>query len=150
MIAGELEELSEAQELLNKASELNRNEQTIHRCSHRLQVLIKRANTKDHYKVLSVARTCTDKEIKKAYRNLAMSHHPDKLPGSLTEKEREDAELKYRDISVAYQILSDSEKRRRYDAGEDVDDNPEQQQRRGSPFGHQGFQGGGHYQYRWG
>ena len=64
---------------------------------------------KDYYKVLGVARTATTEEIKKAYRRLARRHHPDKNPGDKT------AEEKFKEINEANEVLSDPEKRKKYD-----------------------------------
>lgn len=64
---------------------------------------------KDYYKVLGVAKTATEKEIKAAYRKLAMKYHPDKNPGDAK------AEARFKDINEANAVLSDPEKRRRYD-----------------------------------
>ena len=61
------------------------------------------------YDTLGVSKTATDDEIKKAYRKLAIKHHPDKNPG----KENEE---KFKEISKAYDILKDSEKRKNYDS----------------------------------
>lgn len=61
---------------------------------------------KDYYKILGVSRTATEDEIKKAYRRLAHEHHPDKTHGN---------EGKFKEINEAYQILSNKEKRARYD-----------------------------------
>lgn len=67
---------------------------------------------KDYYKILSVAKTATEDEIKKAYRNLAVKYHPDKNPNSKA------AEEKFKEINEANQV--DPEKRKRYDElGED-------------------------------
>jgi molecular chaperone DnaJ len=74
---------------------------------------------RDYYQVLGVSNTATPEEIKKAYRKLAIKYHPDKNPG---DKEAED---NFKEAAEAYEILSDQEKRRRYDQ-----------------FGHQGVEGG--------
>jgi molecular chaperone DnaJ len=63
----------------------------------------------DLYATLGVSKTATDKEIRSAYRKLARKHHPDVNPGN---KEAED---KFKDVSAAYEVLSDAEKRKRYD-----------------------------------
>ncbi|MGA7573539.1 MAG: molecular chaperone DnaJ [Terriglobales bacterium] len=68
------------------------------------------ANTKrDYYEVLGVTRASTDVEIKSAYRKLAMTHHPDRNPNN------PEAEEKFKEITEAYAILADSEKRSLYD-----------------------------------
>lgn len=71
----------------------------------------------DLYEVLGIERTATSIEIKKAYRKLALSHHPDKVP----EEERVEAEIKFKEISAAYEILSDDTKRDNYDKYGDPD-----------------------------
>ena len=64
---------------------------------------------RDFYEVLGVTRTATEQEIKSSYRKLAMQHHPDRNPGS------SEAEEKFKEITEAYAILIDSEKRALYD-----------------------------------
>ena len=64
---------------------------------------------KDYYKILGVERKASADDIRKAYRKLAMQHHPDKNPG---DKKAED---KFKEINEAYQVLSDEQKRARYD-----------------------------------
>jgi DnaJ-class molecular chaperone len=64
---------------------------------------------KDYYKILGVARNADEKTIKSAYRRLAHKHHPDV-------SKRKDAAERFKEINEAYEVLSDPEKRRRYDA----------------------------------
>jgi molecular chaperone DnaJ len=64
----------------------------------------------DLYKVLGVNKNCSQDELKKAYRKLAVAHHPDKHKGD------KDAEAKFKKISAAYDVLKDSKKRQEYDA----------------------------------
>lgn len=65
----------------------------------------------DLYEILEVERSASDSEIKRSYRKLALRYHPDKV----SEHEREEAELKFKEISRAYEILSDEIKRQEYD-----------------------------------
>lgn len=64
---------------------------------------------KDYYAILGVPRGADEKEIKKAYRRLARKYHPDLNPGD------KEAEKKFKEINEAYEVLSDPEKRKRYD-----------------------------------
>lgn len=64
----------------------------------------------DYYRTLDVPRTATVADIKKSYRKLALRWHPDKNP-----ENKEEAELKFKEISEAYEVLSDEKKRRIYD-----------------------------------
>jgi curved DNA-binding protein len=64
---------------------------------------------KDYYKILGISKKATPEEIKKAYRKLALKYHPDH------NKENPEAEAKFKDISEAYAVLSNPEKRREYD-----------------------------------
>ena len=68
------------------------------------------ANKRDFYEILGVNRDASDEDIKKAYRKLAMKHHPDRNPDS------KDAEEKFKEAKEAYEILSEPDKRRAYDS----------------------------------
>lgn len=82
---------------------------------------------KDYYKILGVERNATPEEIKKTYRKLALKYHPDRNRGN------KEAEEKFKDINEAYEVLSDKQKRARYDQ---LGDSWNQyQQRGGAPGG---------------
>lgn len=66
---------------------------------------------KDYYEILNITRTASDKEIKAAYRKLARKHHPDVNQGD------PDAETRFKEIAEAFAVLSDPEKRAKYDRG---------------------------------
>ena len=67
------------------------------------------ANKRDYYEVLGVGKNAGNDEIKKAYRKVAMQHHPDRNPGDKA------AEEKFKEAAEAYEILSDTEKKAQYD-----------------------------------
>src|SRR6185503_10122165 len=73
---------------------------------------------RDYYDVLGIARNASADDVKKAYRKLALKYHPDRNPGDKS------AEASFKEVAEAYEILSDTEKRARYDQ-----------------FGHAGVQG---------
>lgn len=77
---------------------------------------------KDYYKILGVSRTATDEDLKKARNKMARKYHPDLNPGN---KEAED---KFKEVQEAYEVLSDPDKRTRYDQFGDMFDQPQ-------PFG---------------
>jgi len=64
---------------------------------------------KNYYSILGVGRTASEKEIKQAFRKLARKHHPDVNPGDKA------AEAKFKEISAAFEVLSDKDKRQKYD-----------------------------------
>ena len=74
------------------------------------QKLAKQARKKDYYKILGIEKTATDKEIKNAYRKLALKWHPDK--NNESEEQKAQAEKMFKNVSEAYAVLSDPEKRR--------------------------------------
>jgi len=90
---------------------------------------------KDYYKTLGVAKTASQDDIRKAFRKLARQHHPD------VAKDKKNAEAKFKEINEAYEVLSDAEKRQRYDElGADWD-RPGGPQTH-NPWGHAGGGGG--------
>jgi DnaJ family protein C protein 3 len=83
------------------------------------QVALKQSKEKNYYKILGIQRSASKKEIKSAYRKLALEWHPDKVDSD----KKEEAEKKFQDISEAYEVLSDEELKAKYDRGEAVFDN---------------------------
>jgi molecular chaperone DnaJ len=79
---------------------------------------------RDYYEVLGVERNASQDDIKRAYRRLAIKYHPDKNPGN------KEAETKFKECAEAYEVLSDPEKRKRYDQ-----------------YGHEGLKGFGVHDY---
>lgn len=67
------------------------------------------ADSKDYYSILGISKTATPDEVKRAYRKLALQHHPDRNKGDKT------AEAKFKEVTKAYEVLSDSKKREMYD-----------------------------------
>ena len=91
------------------------------------------ANKRDYYEVLGVDKNVTDDELKRAYRKLAKKYHPD-----ANQDNKKEAEEKFKEVSEAYEVLSDSQKRRMYD--QFGHDGPQ-------GFGGAGGPGGGYYSY---
>ena len=93
----------------------------------------------DPYSILGVARGASEKDIKSAYRKLAKELHPD------TNKDNPRATERFSEVSRAYDLLSDKEKRAQFDRGEiDAEGNPAMPfGYGGGPGGGRGFQGGG-------
>ncbi len=94
-------------------------------------------NGKDYYKTLGVGKGATEKEIKNAYRKIARENHPDAKPGDKA------AEEKFKAAAEAYEVLSDSEKRKQFDAGEMFGGMGGPGGSRGAGFGGAGFGGPG-------
>lgn len=75
---------------------------------------LKKSKRKDYYKILGIEKDAQDNEIKKAYRKLAVVHHPDKNPDD------PEAENRFKEIQEAHETLIDPQKRQRYDSGVDL------------------------------
>lgn len=135
------DQFEEAVRTLNTVREHHQHSQEAQTLLQKAQALLKRSKQKDYYKVLGVSRDADERTIKRAYRQLMKVHHPDKAHAQGVSKD--EAERKMAAINEAYEVLSDSELRTRYDNGDDPND-PESQQRghpfQGSPFGHPGGQ----------
>ena len=93
---------------------------------------------KDYYKILGVSKTATTEEIKKAYRKLAVKYHPDKNQGNKA------AEEKFKEANEANDVLSDPEKRKKYD---ELGENWKYYQGAGNPPPNYGFSGGNRQHY---
>lgn len=94
-------------------------------------------DVKDYYKILGVEKTATAEQIKKAYRKLAVKYHPDKNPNDKA------AEDKFKEINEAYEVLSDEEKRKKYDQFGENYKHYEQHGGRPEDFDWSQFGGGG-------
>ncbi|WP_276483377.1 DnaJ C-terminal domain-containing protein [Paraflavitalea pollutisoli] len=87
---------------------------------------------KDYYSILGVSKQAKEDEIKKAFRKLAVKYHPDKNPGN------KESEEKFKELNEAYEVLSDPEKRKKYDVY-----GPNWNQFNGQQQGQHQYQGGG-------
>lgn len=97
---------------------------------------LKKSKRKDYYKILGIEKDATEQQIKKAYRKLAIVHHPDKNPDDA------DAADRFKEIQEAHETLSDPQKRERYDSGADLVD-PNDMFGGGGMGGGMGGMGGG-------
>ncbi|CAN8104984.1 unnamed protein product [Discula destructiva] len=137
-VLSDAEEYEPAVNQLNKAKEAAPDKGNIvDPLLREAQINLKRSKNRDYYKVLGVSRDADEKQIKSAYRKLVQKNHPDRAQRNGATKE--EAEKKMQQINEAYEVLSDPELRARFDHGDD----PNSQERGGSPFQQGGFPGGG-------
>ena len=95
-------------------------------------------NKRDYYEVLGVSKDASAEDIKKAYRKTAMKYHPDRNPGN------QEAEEKFKEAAEAYEVLSDSDKKARYDQFGFAGVDPNYGAGQGNPYG-AGFGGFGDF-----
>ncbi|KAI6205107.1 hypothetical protein M3Y94_00755000 [Aphelenchoides besseyi] len=106
---------------------------------NKAQKLLKQSQKKDYYKILGVRRNANKREIMKAYRKLAQKWHPDNFQ---SDEEKQRAQEKFIDIANAKEVLTDPEKREKFDHGEDpLDPSAQTAHQQGWHHFHQGFQG---------
>jgi DnaJ family protein C protein 7 len=126
---GEGGDWDEAVRAYKSIAESNPEEPGIAKEIRNAELELKKSKRKDYYKVLGIEKDSTEQQIKKAYRKLAIVHHPDKNPGD------PEAEHKFKEIQEAHETLIDPQKRERYDSGVDL-------MEPGEGFGGGGFPGG--------
>jgi DnaJ family protein C protein 7 len=114
-----LEKHEDAMRDYQKAHDLEKDNQQIQQKLREAQKKYKKAKRKDYYKILGIEKSAGEDEIKKAYRKKALEWHPDKFQN---EEEKVKAEEMFKDIGEAYSVLSDNQKRQRYDSGIDLED----------------------------
>ncbi|KAI7907551.1 uncharacterized protein BX663DRAFT_539037 [Cokeromyces recurvatus] len=124
----ETEQYEEAVKDYRKLTEVDGSNREYHSLLRKAELELKKSQRKDYYKILGLTKSATETEIKKAYRKLALQYHPDKNDGDAK------AEARFKEVGEAYAILSDPEKKARYDSGVDLE---------GGMGGMGGFPGGG-------
>lgn len=138
------EQLEKAQADCMQADELE-NSQRTGECKERINKLIRQSKKRDYYKILGIKRSANQKVIMKAYRKLAKKWHPDNFSDAA---EKEKAQKTFIDIAAAKEVLSDPEKRQKFDNGIDPLDAEENANGGHNPF-HDPF-GGGHQHFHQG
>jgi len=117
------QELDQHEEAVRDAEKLHKMEHS-RESKQRLRdanIKLKISKRKDYYKILGCAKSATEEEIKKAYKKAALKHHPDRHSHG-TDAEKATAEKQFKEVGEAYSVLSDANKKMRYDNGEDLDD----------------------------
>lgn len=121
----EKEDFEAAVGTLNLAKDHHPGAQQLPGLIQNAQIAFKRSKTKDYYKVLGLPNDADERQIRAAYRKLVKIHHPDK--SVRTGVSKEDAEKKMASINEAYEVLSDSELRARFDRGDDPNSHEQRQ-----------------------
>lgn len=120
---GGLENLEQALRVYDQASKLvgDDAQRDIQNHIRQTKLDVKKAKRKDYYKILNVSQSATEAEIKKSYKRMALKFHPDRHAGK-SEEQKAEAEAAFKDVGEAYAVLSDAQKRQRYDSGVDLED----------------------------
>jgi DnaJ family protein C protein 7 len=134
---GESGNWEEAVRDLKAIAEENPSEPGIAKEIRDAEMELKKSKRKDYYKILGLEKDATETQIKKAYRKLAIVHHPDKNPDDA------DAADRFKEIQEAHETLSDAQKRERYDSGADLVDPSDMFGGGGGMGGGMGGMGGG-------
>jgi DnaJ family protein C protein 7 len=109
---------------IERSIELENDEDVVESYKDKLKkakVALKRSKRKDLYSLLGVSQAASESEIKSAYKKAALKYHPDKQ-ASKSEEEKKQAEAMFKSIGEAYEVLSDPEKKSRYDSGVELED----------------------------
>lgn len=142
-VAETSDEFEEAVRMYKEAAEHHGNDPKIRDGLRRAEVALKQSKQKNYYKILGVSRDAEGGAIKRAYRKKAKELHPDRHQDK-GEEEQKKMEVLFQEVAEAYEVLSDDEKRGKYDRGEEVFENqgrPQQRRPHGFPFNFP--QGGG-------
>eukprot|EP00892_Ulva_mutabilis_P009894 jgi/Ulvmu1/7277/UM035_0065.1 len=108
------EKFEEALRMVEEAIEEEGRNKRLLELRSQAQQLLKKSKMKDYHKLLGVPKDADESALKKAFRKLALKYHPDKVDG-----DKQEAEAYFAELSEAYEVLTDPEKRRLYDMGED-------------------------------
>jgi len=116
----QLEEYEESVREYERACQMDPDNRELKQRVREAKLELKKSKRKNYYKILEVAKDAQEHDIKKAYKRAALKWHPDKHCNG-TDEEQEAAEKAFKDVGEAYSVLTDDQKRRRYDAGQDLE-----------------------------
>ena len=117
----ELEDWKKAISDYESAHDIDSDDNGIKQQLRNAKIEQKKAGRKCLYKMLGTTRKATDHEIKKAYKKMALQFHPDRHAGA-SDEEKAEMEIKFKEIGEAFEVLSDPQKKQRWDQGETLDE----------------------------
>ena len=141
------EEWDDAVRSFKAAHEQNKEDRSIREELQKAEAALKQSKQKNYYKILGLKRDATTRQVKSAYRKLAIQWHPDKHAGQ-GEEAQEKAKKMFQDIGEANEVLSNPEMKEKYDRGEDVFENQGGGHGHGGP--HMFHHGGQHFHMNFG